>query len=264
MPIVVESGPYPQEGIGLPDYAQPMPVGQVPVGPIYTSTDVAELAARLGSINKFDRRGNVIFLDDFVDELGWETTGTFASGYTVTRSTITTKSGGVSCKLVVPASSYAQIGKWLPYPVLSRIGYEIAFVHSDNADTYNWYMYLSDGTDTYATAVRITDITASVGTLQIYVGAGWIDIATVSLYGKHGMFHILKVAGDFTSANRRYTRVIFNESEYGISSHTLDTSAPVVALPYIRLIAKVTAKAVGTATVFMDDVIVTQNEPPNA
>ncbi|GAH92629.1 unnamed protein product, partial [marine sediment metagenome] len=36
-------------GIGLPDYAQPKPVGSVPVGPIYTSTDVGELAARLGS-----------------------------------------------------------------------------------------------------------------------------------------------------------------------------------------------------------------------
>src|SRR4030042_6725681 len=87
------------KGVGLPDYSQSKPLGAVPVSsnsPVYTLTDSAELARRLGSITTFDGRGYILWYDDFEGgAVGtrWTTSGT------VTQSAAYCRNGTYSCKI---------------------------------------------------------------------------------------------------------------------------------------------------------------------
>ncbi len=94
---------------------------------------LSETASRLGSIDTFDRRGQVLWMDDFEGGISkWTLSGD--AGYTIAASTDYAESGLVSCKMVTNAvlNNYAQIARMMPIPSLSKIGCEFSFIANNN------------------------------------------------------------------------------------------------------------------------------------
>lgn len=249
-------------GIGLPDYSQAKPVGSVPVGPVYTSTDIAELAARLGSIDTFDRRGNVIFLDDFKDGIAkWGKAGSGAGeGIEWTAEYI--GSGGFAAKLYTgdTLGNYAQMSTSLPYPVLSKLGFEVSYSIDWYLDHVSLLMHLATGTQ-LATAI-----------------IEWDRASGQCLYfGSDGNYHtltplmrLLTVKAHFNTAKLaidpltwEYVRFILNNTAYDLSNKAFRVvDSP--AAPYLDCAVIIATNANHIATAYVDKAIITQNEPPNS
>ena len=98
---------------GHPDYG-----GAAPLATVYTLQDLAELAARLGSIDVFDRRGNVLLLDDFesgIKKWLFGGTGSYSAGWICDRAEhggfcLSIQTEGAATSLV---SAYRYLEDWL-------------------------------------------------------------------------------------------------------------------------------------------------------
>lgn len=246
-------------GIGHPDYAAPKPVGQVPVGPIYTVTDIGELAARLGSIVTFDRRGNVIWLDDFEGTENKWVLGGSGEGYNFVISAEAARNGCFSGKLNpgILEGNYGFITHSCPYPVLSKLGLECSFTWDTDIKIISLRLHLYTGTDYYWAQIKYDE-----GEKKLYyrgVPFGWYEFASdVRLLVYFNHFHTAKLVADF--ATGRYERFILNNREYDLSSYKLATNTSTY-YPNVYNTIHLTNGSDGINPIYIDDVIVTQNEP---
>lgn len=218
----------------------------------------AELAARLGSIHTFDRRGEVIFQDDFEDGISkWGVGGD--AGYSVAASTAYARSGATSAKLVTGATSgnSAYIVRRLPYPSLAKYGLESHITLLDAAVEYEWWFQLYDGTNLTQTIIRLK---TNVGTLA-YMDSGGVyqTFATLaSLYVGQDLFHAAKLVSNFKDG--KFSHFLFNNNVYDLSQYAGLVSASAI-LPHLYVAIYLLTLANAAKTGYIDDVIVTQNEP---
>jgi hypothetical protein len=254
-------------GVGLPDYSVAKPVGQVPVGPIYTSSDTGELAARLGSPVTFDRRGNVIFYDNFEDGYDgkWNVSGTFPypDGYPCL-TIEPCRSGIKSVRLRSVAAVDAYMGLWRYLPILrfSKLGFEVSFTTAATYTYYQWQFTIWTGTQQIEGRIQLLPLE---NTLRLRTTGGvWQDIDTdVQVFAGGSLFNTVKMVIDPLS--ELYTRLIYNSTEYDTSLYSLPIVDSVIAA-HLRLDFRVIATGGGApdaAEANFDDVIVTQNEPDN-
>ncbi|KKK91844.1 hypothetical protein LCGC14_2708890, partial [marine sediment metagenome] len=102
--------------------------------------NIAELAARLGGIVSFYRRGDVLWLDDFEGTIGkWAVSGTGASA---SLSTDDARNGAKSGKLTLGAGKEIFINRVMGYPVISNMGFEMSWKHDTSLSQYEWSLYL--------------------------------------------------------------------------------------------------------------------------
>lgn len=249
----------PTKGIGLPDYSAPKPTGAVPVGTIYTSTDMGELAARLGSIVTFDRRGNVLFLDDFESGFSkWIATGD--AGFSAAQSADYARSGGFSAKLVTGpvAGNEIIISKRTPYPTLSSVGFEFSFSHNSEIDITNT-IFLYDGTNSYGFEVAYN---RASGILVINTGSFERLMSGLFLYQDYTLFHTIKLVVDLET--KKYIRLILDNNVFTNLSRCAPNIFASAIAPVLETYTIVTTPIAAPATVYIDDTIVTQNETANA
>lgn len=248
-----------------------MPHGQPDFGmysiaaTIHRLADMGELAARLGAINVFDRRGNVICFDDFESGVEkWYGTGS-GSGYAVAADAEYAKGGGFSCKLTTGATSggLASITRYLPYPALSKLGFELAFTMRQHVYEYHLWMYVYDGVNRHKAEARYLYLGPPAGNdiLQVNDNGTWTDIATgLYAYALAGYeFHIMKLVADF--GNGVYTRLIFDDAQYNISAYSLKSETNPTGshmTVYCKVVNDTTAQSFN---INVDDAIITQNEP---
>lgn len=217
-----------------------------------------ELAARLGSIHTFDRRGEVLWYDDFESNLNkWEVTlnGTRAAAGL---SNSYARSGALSCKLTSGSgiNDSAQIAKYLPYKTTGRIGFEVSWIRNANL-AYNFSLYLYNGTN-YSLGLLAYGPTAKTITLlygTIYSVAITTDQPT---FANAYLFNTIKLVCDFTT--KKYVRLIFNNVVYDISQYTMRTVASASA-PHIEAIIMPTTDVASNQACYVDDAIITENEP---
>lgn len=239
---------------GQPDYGQ-----YAAKSTVYSLSDLGELAARLGSIVTFDRRGDIIFADDFSKGLApYRTTGS-GTGNSVAQAALHTKSGGFSVKLTAGSTNArnAQLQKYLPYPVVSNLGVEISFtVHAD-VDTLLFYLSLYDGA-TWLNPLIIY-VQAS-GKLQYLSSAGaYVDLATgLNLYEQDFMFHTLKYVVDFV--NKKYVRCLLDHLSYDMTDIAFREAADATGANMAFVFTNF-GEAGKNAVVYADNLIITQNEP---
>jgi len=242
-----------------------MPHGQPDFGmyaiaeTIYRLSDMGELAVRLGSIVTHDRRGDVIWFDDFEGTLNKWDQYPIGTGAKIEQSADSARNGGRSCKLTTgnAINDYAMILKWLPYPILSKIGFEISFTLDAELGHVTNYLYLYDGTKQYRAYV---DYHPDIDKLYYldedgtsHLLAENLDLAEYSTY-----YHTWKLVVDL--ATKKYVRLILDEKTYDLSSYGICSVAS-ATLPCINALVYAITHVAANKSIYVDDAIITQNEP---
>lgn len=226
-------------------------------------SDMAELAARLGSIVTFDRRGDVAFLDDYESGIEkWEESHAEGAEWgTVGLSAALAESGSFSTKLVTKGAvdGYAQVVYILPYwnPINGRLGVEIKFTLPSNLMRFEMPLFIQSLEGWFWTGIEY-DSWDNV--LKIYGDGAFEDFVEVDLERSATLFHVVKFVIDINT--NRYVRVLLDSIEYDASDRVI-TVVPGGARPYMEIYLTALNR-VGNATshtCFIDDLIFTRNEP---
>ncbi len=222
---------------------------------------LAELAVRNNSIDIFDRRGEVIFIDDFSGNMNkYIIAG--SAGYSAIQATTKTDKSDVNLKLITPAviSNYITVSKYLPYFALSNFSAEFDIaIPSNTLGQYTVYLHIYSGAISLSGGVRYD---ASTGKIQYYtgsliLGASWVDLST-SIVLNTNPFHIMKVVTDPIKGN--YRRVIVDKYIHDIPTAKLYTGASLTDANLNGVFSVINTD--GTSlTCYLDHCIIKQNEP---
>lgn len=235
------------------------------VGPKATTfglDDWGEHAVRLGSPHFFDRRGDCLLLTDFRvgleglvglgDGIGWAVdlfTGASRTGaYAVRLTTI----GGDGNKAGLLAN--------LAYPVISLLGLEFTFAGDG---TRRWIGYLDwyTGARQYMARIRISEAT---GLMEYSTGAlTWATQATLgALISNAQAIHTLKFVVDIAMPTPEFVRAILNANLEQLTNIPVPWVVDAATLPHLAIHVYIENNAGTEAVGYVDNVIVTQNEPP--
>jgi len=238
---------------GAPDY-----FGTTPQGLVHRVADLAELAARLKSPVTFDRRGNVLYLDSFDNGLaGWTFVGSggAAAGYALADPT---HMGGVAVGIYTQATAGATstLYRYIPLPVLGRMGVEIAFCLPLNARDVVLGFSVFTGTLQYGYFTRWRQ---STGVLAVLNSAfAYQTVATLgALYTDGTTWYVLKLVFDPTTG--KYVRLIFCAVQYNVSAITAWSTADATAAT-CEVQFSAAPNTASSITFPFDDVVVTMNE----
>lgn len=239
---------------GGPDYG----VG-APIKTVYTLEDMAELAVRLGSPVSFDRRGNVIWFDDFEHSFNKWFTVIGGTGGSAAITNEKARTGALSCKVVTgdETDDTAIIGHYEPYPVLSKLGFEISLLTAATKAYIEFPCVIYDGTYKHDPGIKYD--------CETYVwyyyntSGGWTAFTNAAkLTPSAYIFHTIKLVID--PDTQKYVRFIANNVETDLSAisyrHVADATNPVAGISI-----SFAPKEDASKTIYYDDAIITQNEP---
>lgn len=225
------------------------------------SMGAAELAARLGSINTFERRGNVMYMDNFEDStLKW-TKDVSISGSAV-KSNAYTYFGNYSMKLQTGVSSggWADLTHNFILPTSSKFGIELAFSF-DSVDKITMTLGCFDGVN-----MHIGGLAYSARLNKLYYGynilgaEGWTEFQnSVDFVEDYGSFMLAKIVIDLNID--KFVRAIVNNVEYNLSAYNLITGSNAVAPRLMVDIGINNGSITGNVISYFDNFILTQNEP---
>jgi len=225
---------------------------------VYRVTDLGELAARINVVNTFDRRGNLVWWDDFEDNLNKWNAVVSGGAPTYELSTTEARSGAKSCKLQPGATAGNSVGV-ARYAGLftgtEKIGLELSAILNEYL-RLELYIYKIQS-DAYQLAQIRYDLTSS--TLDLNVGGtGIVTLDSALELKPNNTWHTLKMVADFTDASV-YTRLLINNLVYDLSAYSLfSSSISADDHYYIKIVAYNMAD--GAHPAYIDDVIITQNE----
>lgn len=242
-----------------------MPKGQpdfglyAPTETIVGLSDMGELAARLKSIATHDRRGSIIWLDDFESGIEqWVLAGIGANRSLAWVSTYH-RSGGFCAKLTSAATTDqpATMTTALVYPALSKIGAEFSFLRDTTLSQLTITLAIVSATTTTTVLIRWT---AATNLWEVTdASLTWRSLSpTISFNKDYPLFNTIKIVADF--ATTKFVRLIANNITYDLSGYNIHTTA-VGADARMRLVIQITPNADYATHLYVDDVIVTQNEP---
>lgn len=222
-------------------------------------SDMGELAARLGSLDIFDRRGDVFTLDDFeAPVLKWDYSGG-AWGTAVNFDTIGARSGCQDILLTSDAStgSSATIYKGMQFRGSYRLGAEISVSNPNDYAQFVLHVYLTTGTELLRGKVK-WDVTAK--TLSYYDSDGnWVEFyAAADMPCGRYVYTTFKLVID--GELKKYVRLQFGHLEFDLSSYALYSEDSTLA-PCFWVSLEVYTTADVAATIYLDDFIATINEP---
>jgi len=226
---------------------------------IGSDADNAELAARLGSIVTFDRKGDVLLLDDFEDNINKWWISLNGVGAAIVLSNATARHGGSSCLLTTGnlIGDTEQISRYISYPVFSKLGMEIHFVSHPNLAFVAITLTIDDGVTTYWGGLRYRPPT---NTLEYYANGGaWTPLlAGVPLYPQAQCFNALKMVIDLP--NIVYSQAILGQYTIPMTQ-ALETTATLITPNSLGIFIITEAGANANTNCYVDDMIITQNEP---
>lgn len=222
-------------------------------------SDMAELAVRLGSINSYDRRGDVVYLDDFEAAiLKWETA--LDDNEYVRLDNESVKSGSQSVKIHVDAVAASSPDMHKSFFPLGSVRQGAEFHFSKIEDTYTIIFHLIhfDGTNYHWGVIEFNNGTGRLRVSQA-PGDEYIVASGLKMPSLDHCFIPLKFVTDHLTD--KYVRVLFGGVEYDISAFNLATGLDgrePQDFVRIQLEGDMTATA---ADLWICDFILTQNEP---
>ena len=239
---------------GTPDWADERARSTV-----YGGIDLAEHASRLGWPGSFDGRGDVIWFDDFESGINKWVKWSQGFGASVLWSPDKPKNGGFSCKLITGSNltRAAQIRRWFAYPVLSNLGLEFSFAIDDKLSYMQVDFTAFTGAKVYMARLKYDYENSKLQYMDNLLA--FQDIFTnLDLEDTYQTYNTIKVVGDFNAG--LWTRVILNEQSSDLSAISLYSSFSATT-PQLRPLLYFKSIDDENATNYIDDVIVTQNEP---
>lgn len=222
-------------------------------------TDLAELAARLGSIDTYDRRGNVSYMDDFTHgKEAWHeiTTG---SGAAIELSTTAPQWGANHLKLTGGSDStrLAQVSRYLAVPVLSSVGLEFGVCFPTSWSNFRISIRYDDGTDQHRGGITLSDQADKIYYLDD-AGANQEVDDLIDLISLRNLYHQVKLVVDLSGDT--YVRLMLDQTTYDLSDYALYTATS-AAEPRLFVWLEVESRAAQNDYVYIDGVIITHNEP---
>lgn len=232
------------------------------VGPKATTfglDDLGEHAARLGSIVTFDRRGDVMFLDDFEAGLGKAIFTLNGLNAAAQLHTERPKSGAFCLRMVggSDALRYCLLSYWLGYPVLGSFGFEASVAFPGELESLWIRMLLYTGTREL-TATIIYDRATLEWRYTPRVGADIPFATNWQLLFHYPPYHTIKLVID--GAKETYLRAMIDDRWY-LGAQPLIPVTTLGLIPHLECEIWLVSRALNNDYVTVDDIIITQNEP---
>jgi hypothetical protein len=222
---------------------------------------LAELAARLGSPVCFDRRGQIVWWDDFENApLKW---GPFLSGTGAAVALDTTNSflKGQSVKLTAgtTASMYGHIRKLIPFVAQNRVGFEATICLSTGLEPTDIQFFLTHQT---ATTSSNTILKWDIVNHKLYLwnlSGTWTEI--VSAYSPdHDNFTWFKFKFVVDFSTGYYQRVMYGNQVFDASAIKFIAYTGTYS-PGLYVHVRNTGSGDTNRICWVDDVVITTNEP---
>lgn len=221
---------------------------------------LGELAVRLGSPSIFERRGSVMWFDDFRHGLGKWYQYLNGAGSAIALSNKDAKFGGFSALLTAGAAagrSALLAHRESLLNLTAKIGVEASFQTQDaNHGDFGMEIDIYDGTNGYKFEIMWSS--DGDGLHWWDETGGYDDIATVLLASGDNSWASIKLVVD--AALGQYLRVYVNGHEYSMADEVAETWADATP-PSIEVILKVVADGAAAVAALFDNVIITTNEP---
>jgi hypothetical protein len=227
---------------------------------VYQVLDLGELAARLGSIDSFDRRGDVAFLDDFEDGLAHWQHGGIGTGHDERITRARSRSGAYAVKLIAASdgAKNSLITHTSPLAFWSPTGAEFSFNLADATLFVDLYLSIQSATILLAYGIRYS--WASGRLYYLDFASNWIPFATgVPTLLSAETFQTMKLVANPETA--KYVRLLVNSTTYDLSAYSPASGAPAGA-PVVSLGVEIVGPGATHPYMLVDDAIITQNEPP--
>jgi len=225
----------------------------------YGGIDLDELAARLGSPSFYDRRGEVVWYDQFeygIEPWTIETTGTGGDGADVTAVWLT-KGHSLRLRSGTDEGAQTQAERILFMPQLTRIGLEASLCFGGSVGYGVLSLAFLDGTYNQAYLARIdfandrVQISAAV--------AGWVNVITgMPLNQGDNLFYPIKIVVD--ASTRKWVRLLFANQAVDLSAYSGAVTPSAVA-PTLDISFFVLTDDDASRVMWVDNVVLTQDEP---
>lgn len=239
---------------GSPDWG-----AGAPKSTVYALNDLGELAVRLGSIVMYDRRGDVVAIEDFENGMNRWSWGADGTNPAVTLVCFPSQHGSLAVKITSPDQDEKStfIRRRVFKPVLSKYGLEISF---------------KCVAQLYKMRLQIAYFTGSV--YYAYFLVYDHNAGTVAIIDENGVEQTIGTCGTqstseeaFTNfklvvdlVNQMYVRGIVNGVSYDASTYEPTVAASGTAKS-VTLGVWVTSTGTTQSSPVVDSIIVTQNEP---
>jgi hypothetical protein len=212
----------------------------------------------------FDRRGDVLWIDPAEDSPSkrWTIT-TAGTGGEVKQSWLYCRNGE-SCYQLTGGSDgdlYAMISAPLPLePDNSRVGFEFSFAFDSNVAAIEIGIKAYDGVNRFDYLLRYTISTKILAFYNSLDTWETIDTLDYDLFEGPPGWHTIKLVIDPT--NELPARALLDNFSYDIGAYIPDSAADANS-PCLQLQAKALSDSGQNGVVYVDDLILTTNEPGN-
>ena len=237
-----------------PDYSKYLPNSNR-----FSLQDMGELAARLGSVSVFDRRGEVLWYDNFSYGMGGFATGAFGTGSSVALSSIYTHRFPFSLLLRSGSTSAltALIEKFIGTFGSPRFGIELGFAYGSNAD----YIQVLLGANQFGSAYK--------GILRIFADTGIIKVLDENaVYRTVGTcftfitdppsFLNIKLVIDFEL--NKYIRLMVNSQSFDLTPYDIRNDGD-ASVGQVHIAVYNVGDNGQNSNMYVSYIIVTANEP---
>lgn len=240
---------------GHPDYGQSAATRLVA-----SVSDLGELAARLGSNNTWDRRGFILWYDDFEESvLRWDRSS-IGGGHSSGLSSATQRNGKQAAYMITSPSDPFDVSflREFNLPESNRMGIELHWSIVNAGQSLLMYAYVRSGTQSYTFGVR--HLLTTPKALQIFQDPGvWTTLAVLTLPNvAYNYYPPVKLVMDL--AEGKYVRLRYLRATYDLSTIAPPT-LPDTATPNIAVTVEFKAVNSTQRTAYLDDFILTQEEP---
>ena len=239
---------------GYPDWGP-----SAPIATVYSLQDMAELAVRLGSIVTFDRRGAVCWLDDFEHTINhWEIHIDSPPG-AITLSAEAARTGALSAKITSPSinGDASEMVKRLPCPTPSNLGFEFSWAGAEDLAYLRAQIMLNPTGYRYYFDIRY-DIAQDYLYYRNSAGT-WVQLSPRVWTAKSPyVWNTIKFV--IAATTFKWKHILFNSQPFDMAN--IPGYQPSIGHPY-EMDARIAAYSgtAGSKLVYIDDVIITQNEP---
>lgn len=221
-------------------------------------SDMAELAVRLGSINRSDRRGRVIDFDDFEGPLlKWHIVNV-GDAYSIF-SSLSAKSGTQSILMCVGGAgdTPTYIARGTTLVGSKRIGVEIAYTFPSSTAHLILQLTYTDDVIVYDAQIKLDFATRKVSYMD--EDEHFQEIADIPVpSGWKFLYYPIKFVVDFETG--KYVRLMYGGVEYDLSAYNIHSDDP-GAIPAIGFYIHWIRIGGALSNIWVDDYILTMEEP---